>query len=125
MSENIKKPFAIWTVDGVEYRLKLRTADICALEQKIKGNLMEIVMGNGIPMLSTMLVVIHRAMQWQHSGIKEAQLYDIFDKYTEENGTQLTLFSDVIIPLMSVSGFFTSNQIASMEEKMEQAQELM
>lgn len=124
MSE-VKRLFTTWTVNGEDYNLKLRTKDIVVLEEKLKENLMSVVIGNGIPKLSTMLLIIHRAMQGQHANIKEEKVYDIFDKYIEEDGTQMSLFTDVILPLMSASGFFTSNQTELMEEKMEEAKEMM
>ena len=59
------------------------------------------------------------------TGIKDKNLQSAFDKYVEDGGTQLTLFSDVIMQILMVSGFFTENQQEDLTEKMEDVKELM
>jgi len=39
----------------------------------------------------------------------------------EEGGTQITLFADVIMDILIVSGFFTENQREEVQEKLEDA----
>jgi hypothetical protein len=120
-----RKPFAIWTVGGREYNLKLKTVKICQLEEKFKSNLLNVLTGNGVPPLAIMLTVVQAAMQeWEH-GVKFADVQNMFDKYCDEGGTQITLFTDVIMPVMTVSGFFTEEQTKDMEERMQEAKELM
>ena len=34
-----RKPFVLWTVAGIDYKLKLTASSICKLEQKYKRNL--------------------------------------------------------------------------------------
>ena len=64
MSEkkSIKKPFEIWTVKGVEYKLKLSTEAIIELESKLNSNLLNIL-NNGIPSLRIMAMLIHGALK--------------------------------------------------------------
>ena len=120
-----RKPFAYWTVNGREYKMKLNTEQICRLEDKFKRNLLEIIMSGNIPTLGVMLTMIQGAMApWEH-GIKYQKVQDLFDQYVEEGGTQLTLYSDVILDIMKVSGFFTESQREDMEKNVEQAREMM
>lgn len=120
-----RRPFAYWTVGGREYKLKLTTAVICQLEDKFKSNLLTVIMSGSIPSLAVMLTVIQGAMKpWEH-GIKYADVQGLFDQYTEEGGTQLSLMTDVLMPVYEVSGFFSESQAEAMNEKMEEARELI
>lgn len=117
-----RAPFAYWNVGGREYKMKLTTAVICQLEDKFKSNLLNIL-DVGIPPLAVMLTIIQGAMkQWEH-GIRFVDVQKLFDQYTEEGGTQLTLMTDVLMPIFSVSGFFSENQQESVETKLEEMKE--
>ena len=68
-----------------------------------------------------MLTVIQMAaIPWSH-GLKLKHLQSMFDQYVEEGGTQITLFADVIMDILIVSGFFTENQREEVQEKLEDA----
>lgn len=119
-----RKPFAYWTVGGREYRMKLTTAAICALEEKYKRNLLEVISG-GMPPLAMMLTIAQAAMKtWEH-GIKYKDIQNLFDRYCEEGGTQLTFMTDVLMEIYSVSGFFSEDQQTAMDEKLEEVKELI
>ena len=60
------------------------------------------------------------AIPWSH-GLKLKHLQSMFDQYVEEGGTQITLFADVIMDILIVSGFFTENQREEVQEKLEDA----
>lgn len=127
MPEKKRKPFAYWNVGEREYRLKLTTEQICKLEEKYRCNLLTLLLqsSGGMPALGIMLTVLQAAMTpWEH-GIKYKDVQSAFDKYVEDGGTQLTLFSDVIMLILMVSGFFTENQREDLTEKMEDVKELM
>lgn len=127
MPEKKRKPFAYWNVGEREYRLKLTTEQICRLEEKYRCNLLALLLqsSGGMPALGIMLTVLQAAMTpWEH-GIKYKDVQSAFDKYVEDGGTQLTLFSDVIMQILMVSGFFTENQREDLTEKMEDVKELM
>lgn len=127
MPEKKKRSFAYWNVGEREYRLKLTTEQICKLEEKYRCNLLTLLLQNsgGMPALGIMLTVLQAAMMpWEH-GIKYKDVQSAFDKYVEDGGTQLTLFSDVIMQILMVSGFFTENQREDLTEKMEDVKELM
>ena len=126
MSEkkSIKKPFEIWTVKGVEYKLKLSTEAIIELESKLNSNLLNIL-NNGIPSLRIMAMLIHGALKKYNHGINLKDVNDILDNYFDEGGSQIDLFQNIIIPIFNVSGFFNTAMIESMEYKMKEADEQM
>jgi len=122
--EKKKRPsFAVWTVGGEEYKLKLTTAVICQLEDKFKRNLLNLL--DGVPPLAVMLTITQGAMKTWNHGMKYADVQNLFDKYCEEGGTQLTFMTDVLMEIYKVSGFFSEDQQAAMDEKLEEAREVM
>lgn len=126
MSEkkSIKKPFEIWTVKDVEYKLKLSTEAIIELESKLNSNLLNIL-NNGMPSLKIMAMLIHSALKKYNHGISLSNVNDILDDYFDEGGSQIDLFQNVIIPIFNVSGFFTPAMVEAMEYKMKEADEQM
>ena len=132
-SEEIKnqkrrKPYAIWSVDGYEYKLKLMTQEIVNLESKIGMNLLSVISkaeeGN-MPPLKIMLLITHGAMKKFNHGVKEQDVIDLFDKYCDEGGDQLSFMTDVFLPIYQVSGFFSQAQAETMETQLVEAKELM
>lgn len=130
MSENQeaapkRKPFALWEVDGKTYKLKLKTSAIVELEQKYKTNLMNI-MGSGqggMPALSVMLDVAHAAMKdWQH-GITKNEVQNLFTKYIDEGGSQLSFYMTVYMEIFTVSGFFSVNLSNQMSGALQEVKE--
>lgn len=124
MSEkkSIKKPFEVWTVKGVEYKLKLSTSAIIELESKLNSNLLNIL-NDGIPSLQIMAMLIHGALKKYNHSISLSDVNDILDDYFDEGGSQLDLLQNVIIPIFNVSGFFTPAMVKVMEVKMKEANE--
>ncbi len=121
-----RTPYAYWNVGGREYKLKLTTAVICQLEDKFKCNLLNILSNSGgVPPLAVMLSITQGAMKtWEH-GIKYTDVQNMFDKYCEEGGTQLSFMADVLMPIYSVSGFFSEDQQTEMDRKLEEVKEVM
>lgn len=125
MEKKRRAPFAYWTVGGRDYKLKLTTAVICKLESNFKGNLLNILSNGTVPPLAVMLTIIQGAMQtWEH-GIRYVDVQNLFDKYREEGGTQLSLMTDVLMPIYSVSGFFSESQQAAMDDKLVEVKDLI
>lgn len=122
-----RKPFALWEVGGKSYKLKLKTPAIVELETKYKTNLMNI-MGTGqggMPALSVMLDVAHAAMKdWQH-GITKSEVQNLFEKYVNEGGSQLSFYMSVYMEIFAVSGFFSVNLSNQMQEAMTEAKETL
>lgn len=114
--------FAKWEVNGVEYKLRLKSSTVCELEEKLNGSLFGIMNGE-IPTLKTMLTVVFYSMKDFNSGIKREEVNYIYDSYVEEGGSQLELFSEIIMDIFKVSGFLSQAQVEEMEAK-QQKEEL-
>lgn len=125
VTKSKRAPFAYWEVGGKEYKLKLTTAVICQLEDKFKCNLMNILQNSGgMPPLAMMLTITQGAMKtWDH-GVKYADVQNMFDKYCEEGGTQLSFLMNVLIPIFTVSGFFSEDQQTEVDRMLEEAQDI-
>lgn len=121
----IVKQYATWTVNETEYKLKLTTSEICRLEEKLGGNLMNILMNGVIPSLSAMLTITHGAMQAFNHGVKLDDVKKMFDAYCDEGGSQVDFMTDVLMPTFQVSGFFSKEQAETMEQKLAEAKELL
>ena len=115
-----RKAFHIWEVGGNEYKLKLTTSNICMLEEKYKRNLLDLVSMGNFPPLNIMLTILQAAMlPWNHK-IKYKNVQGIYERYVDEGGSQTDLVSNILMPTLAVSGFFTQDQAESMEEKLQE-----
>lgn len=120
-----RRPFHYWEVGERSFKLKLTTAMIAKLENKYRTNIMNLISEDGIPALSVMLTVIQAAMvPWEH-GVSYSDIMKLYDSWTEAGGNQMKFFTEVLLPTMAVSGFFTEKQAEAMKESMEGADELL
>ena len=75
--------------------------------------------------LSIMLTIIQAAIApWEH-GIAYQDVQKLYDRWLEEGGNQMELFTEVLMPTLAVSGFFTEKQAASMMENLKDVDELL
>ena len=75
-----------FNVGGREYRLRLNTRAIVALEKKLGCNPLAIFGdGDTIPPVTAMIAILHAALQPLNHGITEMDAMDIFDDFLEEN----------------------------------------
>ena len=122
--KNVIKPFEIGEVNGEEYKLKLKTSSIIALEEKFKTSLMSLLEVNGnITPLNIMLQITHYAMKDYNHSIKLNDVYDLFDKYCEEGGSQLGFYQDVFMGIYQVSGFFTPSMTMELQKGMSEIEQ--
>ena len=93
-----------FTAGNKDYKLRLSTRAVVALEKQIGMNPLSIF-GNGdtIPTITVMVNVLHAALQQLNHGITLNDAYDIFDDYLAD-GHAMTDFLPVIIELYKVSG---------------------
>lgn len=123
------QPFALWKVGDTEYKLKLTTQEIIRLESLFNANLLSVISSNTenneMPPLKVMLLITHGAIKKYNHGIKEKDVIELFDKYEEEGGSQLSFMTDVFLPIFQVSGFFSQAQADTMNENIEEAKEQM
>lgn len=121
--ENTRKPFEIWEVGGEEYKLKLKTSTIVKLEEKYKTSMMNLLeVGDNIPPLNIMLTVTHGAMKDWNNGIKLEKVYDLFDQYCEEGGSQIDFYKNIYMGIFNVSGFFTPSMAKEMKTNIQEAE---
>ena len=109
------KNYALWTVNDVEYKLKLRASETEELEEKLGCSLFNIMAD--VPKLSVMLTIIHISMKPFNHSIKRKDVNAIFDEYVDNGGSQLDLYTSVIMDMFKVSGFFSSTQVEMLTEK--------
>ena len=111
-----RKPFHYWNVKGRDYRLKLKASTISKLENKYHQNIMNML--DDIPPLTVMLTIIQAAMEpWEH-GMSFTKIQNLYDIWTdEEGGNQSDFYTKVVLPTLSVSGFFTTEQAETLMEE--------
>ncbi len=120
-----RRCFHTWTVAGKEHKLKLTTRMIEALERKYRSNILNLITADGLPPLSMMLTVIQAAASpWEH-GMSYEKVQATYDRWCSEGGNQMDLLSQVIMPTMVVSGFFTERQGDSITAGLEDAEDLL
>ena len=86
-----------------DYKLRLDTANVVALEKQIGCNPLSIF-GNGdtIPTITVMVNVLHASLQHFNHGITIRDAYTIFDEYLAEHN--IAEFLPVIVEIYKVSG---------------------
>ena len=86
------------------YKLRLNTRNIVALEKQIGCNPLSIFgKGETIPTVSQMVSVLFYSLQQYQHSITMNDAYDIFDNYLAD-GNSATDFSSVILSIYAVSG---------------------
>ncbi len=91
-------------VGNKSYRLRLTTRSIVLLEKQLGCNPLSIF-GNGetVPTITTMVAVLHAALQKYNHGISLNDAYDIFDEYLDEGHSSVD-FLPVILDIYRASG---------------------
>lgn len=93
-----------------EYKLRLNTRSIVALEKQLGCNPLGIF-GNGdtIPTVTQMINVLYASLQQLNHGITLNDAYDIFDAYLDD-GHNSTEFISVIIDVYRASGLIDNEE---------------
>jgi hypothetical protein len=87
-----------------EYKLRLNTRAIVAVEKSIGCNPLAIFGDGGtLPTITVMVSILHAALQQYHHGISMNDAYDIFDAYLAD-GHAMTDFIPVILDIYRESG---------------------
>ena len=93
-----------FTAGNKQYKLRLSTRNTVALEKQLGCNPLAIFgTGDTIPTITSMVTILHYALQQYNHSITLNDAYDIFDEWLEE-GNAVTDFIPVIIELYKVSG---------------------
>lgn len=97
--------------DNKEYKLRLNTRSIIALEKQLGCNPLSIFGdGDKIPTITTMVSILHAALQQYEHGISLNDAANIFDAYLADGNT-ITDFIPVIIDLYKVSGLIANGEV--------------
>ena len=115
----VRRPWLDWSVGGTEYHLKLTTSIIRKMEQQFKKSLLDAVLSEGIPPVSTVIIMLQGALQKYHHGITSEKVEVLMDTYLDEGGTLITLLQNVIYPLMHDAGFLTDAMLATITSTMD------
>lgn len=93
-----------FTAGNNTYKLRLGTRAIVALEKQLGCNPLAIFGdGDTIPPVTTMVYILHAAMQQYNHGITLDKAFEVFDDYLAD-GNAMTDFLNVIVELYKVSG---------------------
>ena len=93
-----------------EYKLRLSTRATVALEKQLGCNPLAIFGdGDTIPTITTMVQILHAALQQYNHGITVDGAFDIFDAWLDDGNTA-TDFLPIILELYKVSGFIKGEQ---------------
>lgn len=90
---------------GNAYQLRLNTRNTVALEKLLGKNPVMAVFGNGeeLPTVTSMVQVLHMALQERHHGISLDKTYSIFDDYLADGNTPMD-FVSVVMDVYKAAG---------------------
>lgn len=100
-----------FTAGSKDYKLRLDTRAIVALEKRIGCNPLAIFgKGDTIPTVSTMVAILHASLQSCQHGLSMDDAYNIFDDYLTDGNTS-TDFINVIVEIYKVSGIINDKLV--------------
>lgn len=117
----MRRPYVEWEVGGSTYKLKLSSSAITTLERRFNKSLLSAVLDDGIPPVTVTITLLQAALQKFHHGFKSYDVERLYDDYIDAGGTQITLLSDVVYPLMGDAGFFTDGQMKLLTKEISEA----
>jgi hypothetical protein len=87
------------------YKLRLNTRNIIALEKALGCNPLAIFGNDGetIPTVTVMVAILHASLQQYNHGISMADAFDIFDTWIDD-GNNTVDFIKVILEIYKASG---------------------
>lgn len=101
--------YTTFKVGNQEFKLRMGASAIIDLEKKLGGrNPLSILMGiegGEMPSISSVLLILHAAMQKFHHATKFEDVIKLYDDYVEE-GNSYTDLMPVMMEVFKVSGFF-------------------
>lgn len=93
-----------------EYKLRLNTRNIVALEKQLGCNPVMIFGSDGdtIPTVTVMVTILHAALQPYQHGINLDKAFDIFDAWVADGNNSVN-FAKVILDIYKVSGIIPNS----------------
>ncbi len=119
-----RKLFHYWEVGDKEYKMKLNASMIAKLEDKYRQNILTLIMGDNLPALGTMLTVAQAAISPWKQKVSYNDVERLYDEYVGDGGNIDDFMTDIIIPTMAVSGFFTESQERALMEELKERKQL-
>ena len=99
-----------FSAGGKDYKLRLNTRNVVALEKQIGCNPVSIFGdGDSFPMVSTMVNILNASLQALNHGITMNDAYDIYDEWIAE-GHSSADFIKVIIDVYKASGLIPADK---------------
>ena len=93
-----------FTAGNKDYKLRLNTRNIVALEKQLGANPLSIFGGGDkLPTITQMVNILYASLQQLNHGISLNDAYDIFDAYLDDGHTS-TDFIPVILDIYRFSG---------------------
>lgn len=112
----LKKPYYVWRVGDKELKLRLTNKNVFDLEERYGGNLLSLL--SDMPTLTVMLDIITKATERFEHGITRESVDEFYEKYIDNGGSQIELFTEVLLGIFGVSGFFSQKMKTDMNSKM-------
>jgi hypothetical protein len=101
-----------FTAGNKDYKLRLNTRNIVVLEKQLGCNPLNIFGdGSNLPTITTMVTILHSALQQYQHNISLNDAYDIFDAYLAD-GNSSTDFINVILEIYRASGIIPADGAA-------------
>lgn len=98
-----------FTAGAKDYKLRLSTRDVVALETKLGCNPLALFGdGDKLPTITEMVTVLYFSMQQLNHGISMEDTYGVFDAYLEEHAA--TDFIPVILEIYKASGLIPKGE---------------
>lgn len=89
---------------GNAYRLRINTRNTVALEKLLGKNPVQAIFGGGeMPTITSLVQVLHMALQEHHHGMSFEKTFDVFDAYLADGHTPMD-FLDVVIDVFKAAG---------------------
>ena len=94
------------------YKLRMNTRAVCDLERKLGTNPINVFMNmqDGIlPKVTDMILILAAALQQYQHGIKESDVFDIFDNYIADGHGSVD-FVNEMYDILNVSGLIADSK---------------
>jgi hypothetical protein len=89
---------------GEAYRLRIETRNTVALEKLLGRNPVQAIFGSGeMPTVTSLVQVLHMALQKYHHGMSMDKTFDVFDAYLADGHTPMD-FLDVVLDVFKAAG---------------------
>lgn len=103
------------TIKEKDYKCRLNAKACVDLERKLKTNPVNILMdlqNEKFPPLGQILMIFHATLQELQHGIKEDEIFDLYDAYCEDGKNYIDFINEIIMPVMVNAGLLPNEDEA-------------